>query len=188
MTQFGSGIKFIAVVFVAALLGACSTKPATDSTDTTVDTGTQQNTTPPPVATPEVEREPIDRGPAKGSFDDMVAVVGGDRVFFAFDSSELSSSARTTLQRAATWMNDNRSVRITVEGHADERGTREYNLALGERRATAVKNYMAALGVSASRVGTISYGKERPAVLGSNESAWSQNRRGQITVNGSPGT
>ena len=127
-------------------------------------------------------------GPEAGSYAHLMDVVGTDRVFFAFDSSELSSTARTTLQRAATWMNDNRGAEVTIEGHADERGTREYNLALGERRATAVKNYLVALGVSASRVDTISYGKERPAVLGSNESAWAQNRRGVITVDGSPGT
>jgi peptidoglycan-associated lipoprotein len=107
----------------------------------------------------------------------------GDRVFFALDSSVLTSEAQSTLDRQAAWLKANSSVNIVVEGHCDERGTREYNLALGERRATAAKNYLVSTGVSAGRVSTVSYGKERPAVEGSDESAWSQNRR-SVTVIG----
>lgn len=118
---------------------------------------------------------------AKGTQDDLVVNVG-DRVFFGFDKSDLTSEARATLDRQVAWLKKYPSVSVAVEGHCDERGTREYNLALGERRATAVKNYIIAEGVSASRVKTISYGKERPAVLGSNEQAWSQNRRGVTVV------
>jgi peptidoglycan-associated lipoprotein len=117
-----------------------------------------------------------------GSPDDLVVNVG-DRVFFSLNGADLSSEARGTLDRQATWLKKYPNVSVTVEGHCDERGTREYNLALGERRATAVKNYLVAGGVSASRVKTISYGKERPAVLGSNEQAWAQNRRGVTVVN-----
>ena len=121
-------------------------------------------------------------GPAKpGTQEDLVVNVG-DRVFFAFNESDLSSEARATLDRQAAWLKKYGTVKVTIEGHTDERGTREYNLALGERRATAVKNYLVAGGISAARVKTVSYGKERPAVLGSNEAAWAQNRRGVTVV------
>ena len=93
------------------------------------------------------------------------------------------AAAEKTLKRQAAWMRQHSSVTITVEGHADERGTREYNLALSERRATSVKNFLVALGVSSSRIATISYGKERPDALGHTEAAWSQNRRGVSVVN-----
>jgi len=111
-----------------------------------------------------------------GTQEDLVVNVG-DRVFFGFDKSDLSAEARATLDRQSAWMKKYPTVKITMEGHADERGTREYNLALGERRATAAKNYLVAAGITADRVKTVSYGKERPAVLGSNEAAWAQNRR-----------
>lgn len=111
-----------------------------------------------------------------GTQEDLVVNVG-DRVFFGFDRSDLSAEARATLDRQAAWLNKYPSVMIAVEGHCDERGTREYNLALGERRANAAKNYLIASGVESSRITTVSYGKERPAVLGSNEAAWAQNRR-----------
>lgn len=117
---------------------------------------------------------------APGSLEDFVANAG-DRVFFGLDSSSLNGEARAVLERQAFWLNQYTSVGIVVEGHCDERGTREYNLALGERRATAAKDYLVALGVDPSRITTISYGKERPAVLGSDESSWGQNRR-SVTV------
>jgi peptidoglycan-associated lipoprotein len=121
-------------------------------------------------------------GAAKpGTQEDLVVNVG-DRVFFAYDKSDLSAEARATLDRQAAWLKKYSSAVVTIEGHCDERGTREYNLALGERRATAVKNYLVADGIGASRVHTVSYGKERPAVLGSNEAAWAQNRRGVTVV------
>jgi peptidoglycan-associated lipoprotein len=115
-----------------------------------------------------------------GSQADLAANVG-DRVFFELDSSVLDGEDKATLERQAKWLQQYANVKVTVEGHCDERGTREYNLALGERRATAAKRYLVGLGVPADRVSTISYGKERPAVLGSNESAWGQNRR-SVTV------
>tara|TARA_R110001592_G_scaffold20926_20_gene84807 strand:- start:30868 stop:31377 length:510 start_codon:yes stop_codon:yes gene_type:complete len=122
-----------------------------------------------------------DDGPTPGTQADLVVNVG-DRVFFDTDSTDLTLSARTTLENQAAWLGQYQSVSVVVEGHADERGTREYNLALGERRANSVKNYLVALGVSASRVTTVSYGKERPAVPGANDSAWSQNRRSVTKV------
>jgi peptidoglycan-associated lipoprotein len=104
-----------------------------------------------------------------------------DRVFFGFDSAVLSSNAQRTLDRQVKYLKNNPRVDVRVEGHCDERGTREYNLALGERRAVAVKNYLVNSGVSSRRIQTVSYGKERPAVLGSNAAAWAENRR-SVTV------
>lgn len=117
-----------------------------------------------------------------GSQEELVAAVG-DRVFFGFNSADLSDSARNTLERQAQWLNVNPRSTIVIEGHCDERGTREYNLALGERRATSVKNYLINLGVNSSRVSTISYGKEHPEYIGSNEAAWSKNRRAVTVIN-----
>jgi peptidoglycan-associated lipoprotein len=111
----------------------------------------------------------------------LVAV--GDRVFFDYDKSDLKPEARRQIERWAAFMKTNANATITIEGHCDERGTREYNLALGERRANAAKNFLVSQGIEARRVATISYGKERPAVNGSNEAAWSQNRRGVAVVN-----
>lgn len=106
-----------------------------------------------------------------------------DRVFFEYDSAVITAEGQGTLERQAAWMKQNPNVSVTMEGHCDERGTREYNLALGERRASAAKKYLVGLGVASSRVSTISYGKERPAIIGSDESAWAQNRRA-VTVIG----
>ena len=104
-----------------------------------------------------------------------------DRVFFATNKSTLTTAARDTLRKQAAWMRKKKDLTFTIEGHADERGTREYNLALGERRANAVKDYLMTYGISGSRLSTISYGKERPVNSGSNPLAWSQNRR-SVTV------
>ncbi len=116
-----------------------------------------------------------------GTQKDLVTNIG-DRVFFGYDRSDITPEGRQALERQARWLQQYPSINIIVEGHADERGTREYNLALGDRRAVAVRNYLVALGVSPSRIRTISYGKERPAVAGSNPSAWAQNRRGVTVV------
>ena len=122
-------------------------------------------------------------GYAPGSQQDLAATAG-DRVFFAYDRSDVSPEGQQILQRQAEWLKRYPNVTVTIEGHCDERGTREYNLALGQRRASAVKSVLVALGVSAGRVRTISYGKERPIVVGSNEEAYAQNRVGITTVNG----
>lgn len=107
----------------------------------------------------------------------------GDRVLFDFDSYELTSSAKSVLNKQANFLSSNPSVRITIEGHCDERGTREYNLALGESRAAATRDYLVAQGVNPARIKIISYGKERPAVIGSNEDAWRFNRRAVSVIN-----
>jgi peptidoglycan-associated lipoprotein len=117
-----------------------------------------------------------------GSQQDLAATAG-DRVFFQFDSSEITSEAQQILQRQAQWLKRYPNVSVTLEGNCDERGTREYNLALGERRANAAKNVLVALGVPASRLSTISYGKERPSVPGSSDDAYAQNRNAITSVN-----
>lgn len=117
-----------------------------------------------------------------GSDRDFIVNVG-DRVYFDFDKYNVRNDQRAQLEKQAAWLKRYPAVQVTIEGHADERGTREYNLALGERRAKSVKDYLVSKGVNASRLTSISYGKERPVALGSNELAWSQNRRGVSVVN-----
>ena len=121
-------------------------------------------------------------GVVPGSQEDFVANVSSDRIFFGFDQYNVDAEDQATLQSQSQWLARNPAVRVTLEGHADERGTRDYNIALGERRANAAKNYLATLGVDPSRIDVISYGKERPAALGSNEEAWAQNRRAVTVV------
>jgi len=116
-----------------------------------------------------------------GSRADFIQNVPSDRVFFELDSSTLTAEARATLDAQAQWLNSNATVNVVIEGHADERGTREYNIALGERRATATRLYLESRGVAAGRMQTISYGKERPEVTGSGEESYARNRR-SVTV------
>lgn len=162
-------MKFLSVFAAVAMLAACETAP-----DSTANTGAGGSTS---TAT-----APAPKGPAPGSREDFVVNVG-DRVFFALDSSEVMADGRTTLEKQAFWLRKYPQATVTVEGHADERGTREYNLALGERRAAAARDYLVSLGVDPSRIATISYGKERPDVLGSNEEAWAKNRRAVTVIN-----
>lgn len=117
-----------------------------------------------------------------GTQADLVVNVG-DRVFFGTNRYDLSAEAREVLDKQAAWLREYPNVNITIEGHADERGTREYNIALGERRANSVRSYLSALGISPLRLNVVSFGKERPAVPGANESAWAQNRRSVAKVN-----
>lgn len=105
-----------------------------------------------------------------------------DRVFFALDKSDLDNDARSVLNLQAEWLKSDDSIKVTIEGHCDERGTREYNIALGERRALSVKNYLVSKGVDPARIETISYGKERPEFVGSGEEIWAKNRRGVTVV------
>ncbi|MBM3548945.1 MAG: peptidoglycan-associated lipoprotein Pal [Alphaproteobacteria bacterium] len=163
--------KLLSLFAASLLLGAC----ASETTTTAGSAGSGAAAAPAPAAAPRT-------GPVPGSQQDLVVNVG-DRVFFDLDKSDLKPEARRTLERQAAWLKQYGNVAVTIEGHCDERGTREYNLALGDRRAKAAANYLASLGIAANRIRTISYGKERPAVLGSNEAAWSQNRRGVTVVN-----
>ena len=155
------GTKLLTLIAAAFLLVACSSTSETSPTAGGAGAGG--------AAVP-------------GSQEDLVVNVG-DRVFFDFDRYDLTPQGQATLQAQAAWLQQYPDVSLIIEGHADERGTREYNLALGERRAVAVRNYLIALGISPNRLVTVSYGKERPAVVGSNDSAWAQNRRGVSVVN-----
>ena len=134
---------------------------------------------PTPTPTPAVTSSIV-----PGSQADLRDKAGTDTVLFAYDSYELDGDARAILARHAAWLKANPAVRITLEGHCDERGTREYNLALGDRRANSAKNFLAGQGIAVDRISTISYGKERPAVDGSDEAAWAQNRRAVTMVMG----
>lgn len=116
-----------------------------------------------------------------GSREDFMRSVTSDTVLFGLDIYDIDTEARAILDTQVTWLQRYPNVRITIEGHCDERGTREYNLALGDRRANAAKNYLVARGIDAGRISTISYGKERPLALGSDEASWAQNRRA-VTV------
>ena len=139
------------------------------------------------------EQKPTDQGAGAGAGQPGGAAMAesanvamqkvGDRIFFAFDRSDITAESRATLQRQAQLLQQNPSWTITIQGHCDERGTVEYNLGLGDRRANATRQALIALGVAANRIQTISYGKERPAVVGHNEQAWAQNRRAVTVVN-----
>ena len=169
--------KTLTLIMVAGLAAtaACSKKPKE------LPPPPPQTSTPAPTPTPGPDTGVVQRGNVPGSLADFLDKSGSDRVLFATDAYDLDSEARSTLDRQAAWLAQYPQVRITVEGHCDERGTREYNLALGDRRANSAKNYLASRGVSADRITTISYGKERPAVDGTDEAAWAQNRRA-VTV------
>lgn len=180
-------IRGLMIAALAFFIAACSSDTS-DQASAPVDPGQTaaedaEQEGPPSVDRGDVEEESLDDNPfGAPTQESLENYAGNDRVFFAFDRSELSPAARETLQKQGEWLREHRRVSAVIEGHADERGTREYNLALGERRATAVKNYLVALGVSGDRLTTISYGKERPAVLGSGEDVWSQNRRAVLNV------
>jgi peptidoglycan-associated lipoprotein len=178
MTRYLPKLPLLALVLLAA---ACAPKkpPATMEA-------------PPASARPETPAAaPMDR-PATvetgassilpGSQDDLRGQAGGDTVLFAYDSYELDGEARATLLKHATWLRANPNVRVTLEGHCDERGTREYNLALGDRRANSAKNFLATQGIDVARLSTISYGKEKPAVDGADEAAYARNRRAVTMV------
>lgn len=172
MARFAHGVLMLAAV---ASLAACSKKPPEQLPP--APSGTNQPPPPPP---------PVPSGPRAGSQEDFLARVASDRIFFDTDQYNVDAQDQSVLQSQAQWLAQYPNVSIVIEGHADERGTRDYNLALGERRANAAKNYLVALGISSARIRTVSYGKERPEALGSNESAWAQNRRA-VTVTIQPG-
>ncbi len=163
-------IQLISAVAAALLLAACSSDDT--NAGNTAGTGTS-NTGNTEVASSSV---------APGSAEDFKQNVG-DQVFFAFDRYDLSAEAQQQLQKQAAWLKQYPAVTVTIEGNTDERGTREYNLALGERRANSAANYLTALGVEKSRLSVISYGKERPVCTEANEACYSQNRRAVTAIN-----
>ena len=170
--------KFLISTFIVLFVAACATKPK----DTADSSGSGSSSSGSDVSSEGNITETAGSGIVSGSQEDLIVNVG-DRVFFGYDSSDLDSDALELLQDQVAWLKQNSDVTVTIEGHCDERGTREYNLALGEKRAQAVKNYLIGLGINPDRVSTISYGKERPAVVGSNDGAWAQNRRSVTLVN-----
>ena len=160
------------VLTLAVALSACSKKPPAALPPEPAPAVTQAHTPPPPV----------NQGPVPGSAADFVAqMMGRDTIHFALDKYNVDPSETAALQSQAQWLMRYPGKKATIEGHCDERGTREYNLALGERRATAAKNYLVSLGVDPSRLTTISYGKERPIDTASTEEAYARNRRA-VTV------
>jgi peptidoglycan-associated lipoprotein len=159
--------KTILALAAVASLAACASRP--DPTPTPTPSGPST----PPVQTPQ--------GPRPGSVEDFRVSVG-DRVFFGYDRFDLSAEARSVLERQAAWLRQYPNVRALVAGNCDERGTREYNLALGARRAAAARDYLVSLGVDAARLETVSYGKERPVDARANEEAWSVNRNAHTNI------
>ena len=147
--------NILLVLFTTLILSACSTAKKSGDIDGDVYTG----------------KETVE----------YLAAGVPDRVFFATNKSSLTTASRATLRKQATFLRKNKNLNVTIEGHADERGTREYNLALGERRANAAKDYLMTYGISSDRITVLSYGKERPVDSGSNPLAWSKNRR-SVTV------
>ena len=172
MIQFSRSLKF-ACVSAALILGACTHKQEA------------VNTAPPPAPPPQAAPAPapVTSRILPGSAEDFRVNVG-DTVHFGYNEYNIEDGDKALLGRQAQWLARYPSVRVSVEGHADERGTREYNLALGARRANAVKEYLVSQGVSTARVETVSYGKERPICTESNEACWAQNRRGVSVITG----
>ncbi len=169
------------VVILAATsvlaLAACSKKPPEELPPAPV-----QTPAPAPTAAPAPAPTPTPTGPVAGSQAHFSQVMAGrDVIFFDTDKFDIDSEDAAALRSQAEYLLQYGRATATIEGHADERGTRDYNLALGERRANAAKNYLVSLGVSENRLRTVSYGEERPAATGSNESAWARNRRA-VTV------
>jgi peptidoglycan-associated lipoprotein len=169
MKLVSRSLKF-ACLSAALILGACTHKQEAVTT-------APPPAPPPPAAAP----APVTSSILPGSAEDFRVNVG-DTVHFEFDQYNVQESDKTILGRQAAWLAKYPAVRVTIEGHADERGTREYNLALGARRANAVKEYLVSQGVSNARVETVSYGKERPVCTQSDEACWAQNRRGVTTI------
>ena len=161
--------RFLVLIAAIGLLAACETAPK-DAANAAGASGSSSSTS------SSTEASSSSSSSAAATPAEELASIG-DRVFFDYDSSALSAEAKATLSTQAAFLASNPSVTIIVEGHCDERGTREYNLALGERRATAARDYLVAQGVNAARIKTISYGKERPSFIGSNPYAYSKNRR-----------
>jgi peptidoglycan-associated lipoprotein len=165
----------VAAVAAALAVAGCAKKPPKELPPGPVDSSSQTQTG------PDQSAGNVGNAIVPGSRADFLQSVPSDRVFFDTDSYTVDEEDRSVLNAQASWLQRYPNARVTIEGHADERGTREYNLALGDRRANAAKNYLASQGVSVARMTTISYGKERPEALGSDESAWAKNRRA-VTV------
>ena len=194
--------RFLLLAAGAALLTACETASeidavasggsgsseatsASSSVASTSDSGSSSTTSSSSGSTSSASASTAADSESSYSYDTdprTALIKVGDRVLFGYDSSELDDDDRSVLDNQAEFLNQNPSLQVTIEGHCDERGTREYNLALGEKRASSVKDYLTSLGINSDRISVVSYGKERPQVLGSNKAAWSMNRRSVTTI------
>ena len=174
--------KFLGLIATVALVASCGTAPSQQAASSGGGGGGNVKQVAPSGHAGMASSTMPALSSQGGTQDDFVVNVG-DRVHFDYDKFSLKPEARAVLDKQAAWLSNYPAVTISIEGHCDERGTREYNLALGDRRANSVKDYLVALGISSHRIRTISYGKERPVALGSNEEAWAQNRRGVTKVN-----
>jgi peptidoglycan-associated lipoprotein len=161
-----------------ASLAACASRPKPQGP---VATTQPSQPTAPPYTTPATPNSPVDQGPLPGTVQDFVINIG-ERIYFDTDSYDVRSDAQPTLAAQAQWLNRYPAVRVRIEGNADERGTREYNLALGARRSNAVREFLVAQGVSGSRIETLSYGKEKPIDGGSSEDSWAKNRNARTAI------
>ena len=200
--------RFLLLAAIAALLAACETASEIDAiaSGTSGSSGTTSASSSASSSTSDVSSTSSSSGSSSSGTSDSTASSGssstetgstsysydtdpktalikvGDRVLFGYDSSDLDDDDRAILNNQSKFLNQNPSLKVTIEGHCDERGTREYNLALGEKRASSVKDYLISLGINSDRISVVSYGKERPQVLGSNKAAWSMNRRSVTTI------
>ncbi len=178
--------KFLGILAAVLLISACETAPEEQmsSTSSGASLSSSVSSASGAASAPSVSTTApatMENAIMPGSQRDLVVNVG-DRVYFALDRFDLDGISRSTLERQAAWLKANGGVRITIGGHADERGTRDYNIGLSGRRANSVKDYLVSLGVSASRINVAPYGEERPVAMGSNETAWAQNRRAETVV------
>ncbi len=167
--------KFIAMIGVVLLLASCETASQKAVSGTASSTGASKAVKKAAKSKGSIFTKGVETPAQK-----LISV--GDRVLFDYDSAELSNDAKLILDKQSRFLRANTDLTFTVEGHCDERGTREYNLALGDQRATAVRDYLVIEGISPERLRVISYGKEKPAVVGSNDMAWSKNRRAVTTI------
>lgn len=200
--------RFLLLAAIAALLAACETASEIDAiaSGTSGSSGTTSASSSASSSTSDESSTSSSSGSSNSGSSDSTASSGssstetgstsysydtdpktalikvGDRVLFGYDSSDLDDDDRAILNNQSKFLNQNPSLKVTIEGHCDERGTREYNLALGEKRASSVKDYLISLGINSDRISVVSYGKERPQVLGSNKAAWSMNRRSVTTI------
>jgi peptidoglycan-associated lipoprotein len=176
--------KVLALAFLAIILSSCSGTVKKDNMDSVNQVNENQiETKPQDVQNFDVvDSEDVASAINQKAQDALEEVEVADRVFFDLGASSLSDDAKKILDNQTSWLKSDTNIRVIVEGHCDERGAREYNIALGERRANVVKKYLTANGVESSRIKTISYGKERPAFVGSGESIWSKNRRAVTAI------
>lgn len=176
--DFRCAMQLALITGAAVSIAACSSTPKPTPLGPT-SPGSESQEGPPPPPSPPISEAPV--GPLPGSMQDFV-INAGDRVYFDFDAYSIRQDAQNILAQQAAWLSRYPGVRVRIEGNCDERGTREYNLALGARRSNSVREFLVAHGISGERIATVSYGKERPIDSGTGEDAWSHNRNVHTTI------